>query len=269
MSYNNYVDTDAAVRSAYDFAEACVAIIKHANPCGIAVSAGGDIAEAHRLANECDPVSAFGGIIAANRPVTAAMAAQVNEVFTEVIIAPDYEPAALELLTAKKNIRILRSATTNRRKTEYRQICGGLLLQDGDLYQSPGDDPATWTLATGAAADAATLADLVFAWRAIRSVKSNAILLASGLASVGVGMGQVNRVDSAHLAVKRAGDKARGSVAASDAYFPFPDGFQVLADAGVKAVVQPGGSVRDELVIAAARESGVTMYLTGTRHFTH
>jgi phosphoribosylaminoimidazolecarboxamide formyltransferase/IMP cyclohydrolase len=269
MSYNNYVDTDAALRSANDFADACVAIIKHANPCGIAVSGAGDIAEAHRLANECDPVSAFGGIIAANRPVTAAMAAQVNEVFTEVIIAPDYEPAALELLKAKKNIRILKSAATGRRRTEFRQICGGLLLQDGDLYQGPGDDPETWTLAAGPTADPATLADLAFAWRAIRSVKSNAILLAAGGASVGIGMGQVNRVDSAELAVKRAGAKAAGSVCASDAFFPFADGPAILIAAGVKAIVQPGGSVRDEDTIAAAREAGVTMYLTGTRHFTH
>jgi len=269
MSYNNYVDTDAAIRSAHDFEEACVAIIKHANPCGIAVSTAGDIAEAHRLANECDPVSAFGGIIAANRTVTNAMALQVNEVFTEVICAPDYEPEALETLKTKKNIRILKTGSRNRRRLEFRQICGGLLLQDGDLYQAEGDDPATWTLASGEPADEQTFADLVFAWRAIRSVKSNAILLASGGASVGVGMGQVNRVDSAKLAVQRAGDKARGSVAASDAYFPFPDGFEVLAEAGVKAVVQPGGSVRDELVIEAARKAGVTMYMTGTRHFTH
>ena len=269
MSYNNYVDTDAAIRSAYDFDDACVAIIKHANPCGIAISASGDVAEAHRLANGCDPVSAFGGIIASNRVVTQAMALQVSEVFTEVICAPDYEPAALATLKAKKNIRILKTGATNRRRAEFRQICGGLLLQDGDQYQGAGDGPSTWTLATGDAADAQTLADLAFAWRAIRSVKSNAILLASGGSSVGVGMGQVNRVDSAHLAVKRAGDQARGSVAASDAFFPFADGFQVLVDAGVKAVVQPGGSVRDDEVIAGAREAGVTMYLTGTRHFTH
>ena len=269
MSYNNYVDTDAAIRSAHDFDQACVAIIKHANPCGIAVSPAGDVAEAHRLANDCDPVSAFGGIIAANRTVTNAMALQVNEVFTEVICAPDYEPEALETLKKKKNIRILRTGADNRRRTEFRQISGGLLLQDGDLYQAAGDDPATWTLASGDPADEETFADLVFAWRAIRSVKSNAILLAAGGASVGVGMGQVNRVDSARLAVQRAGEKARGSVAASDAYFPFPDGFEVLAEAGVKAVVQPGGSVRDELVIEAARQAGVTMYLTGTRHFTH
>jgi phosphoribosylaminoimidazolecarboxamide formyltransferase/IMP cyclohydrolase len=269
MSFNNYVDTDAAIRSAYDFDEPCVSIIKHANPCGIAVSAAGDIAEAHRLANDCDPVSAFGGIIAANRTVTQAMALQVNEVFTEVICAPDYEPEALETLKAKKNIRILRTSSHNRRRTEFRQICGGLLLQNGDLYQSPGDDPANWTLATGDPADEQTFADLVFSWRALRSVKSNAILLASGGASVGVGMGQVNRVDSARLAVSRAADRARGSVAASDAYFPFPDGLEVLVDAGVKAVVQPGGSVRDELVIETARAAGITMYLTGTRHFTH
>ncbi|MFL6115049.1 MAG: bifunctional phosphoribosylaminoimidazolecarboxamide formyltransferase/IMP cyclohydrolase [Catenulispora sp.] len=269
MSYNNYVDTDAAIRAAYDFAEPTVAIIKHANPCGIAISPAGGIAEAHRLANECDPVSAFGGIIAANRTVTNAMALQVNEVFTEVICAPDYEPEALATLKAKKNIRILRTGSRNRRRAEFRQICGGLLLQEGDLYQAPGDDPASWTLASGEPADERTFADLVFAWRAIRSVKSNAILLAHDLASVGVGMGQVNRVDSARLAVERAGDRARGSVCASDAFFPFADGPEILFAAGVKAVVQPGGSVRDEDVISAARKAGVTMYLTGTRHFTH
>ncbi len=269
MSFNNYVDSDAALRAANDFGDACVAIIKHANPCGIAVSASGDIAEAHRKAHACDPVSAFGGVIASNRPVSAEMARQVAEVFTEVIVAPDYEEGAVEILTAKKNIRLLRTGSRARRQTEYRQICGGLLLQVGDNFQSPGDDPANWRLASGPAASDEVLADLAFAWRAVRAVKSNAILLASGLAAVGVGMGQVNRVDSARLAAARAGERAAGSVAASDAYFPFADGLQVLIDAGVRAVVQPGGSVRDADVIAAAEAAGVTMYLTGTRHFAH
>jgi phosphoribosylaminoimidazolecarboxamide formyltransferase/IMP cyclohydrolase len=269
MSFNNYVDADAALRAAYDFGDACVAIIKHANPCGIAVSAAGDIAEAHRKAHACDPVSAFGGVIAANRPVSAEMARQVAEVFTEVIVAPDYEDGAVEILSAKKNIRLLRTRATARRATEYRQISGGMLLQSGDDFQAPGDDPANWRLAAGAAASAELLADLAFAWRAVRAVKSNAILLASGGAAVGVGMGQVNRVDSAKLAAARAGDRAAGSVAASDAYFPFADGLQVLIDAGVRAVVQPGGSVRDAEVVAAAEAAGVTMYLTGTRHFAH
>jgi phosphoribosylaminoimidazolecarboxamide formyltransferase/IMP cyclohydrolase len=269
MSFNNYVDADAALRAAYDFGDACVAIIKHANPCGIAVSATGDIAEAHRKAHACDPVSAFGGVIATNRPVSAQMARQVAEIFTEVIVAPGYEDGAVEILSAKKNIRLLRTAATARRAAEYRQICGGLLLQVGDNFQAPGDDPASWRLAAGPAASEEVLADLAFAWRAVRAVKSNAILLASGLAAVGVGMGQVNRVDSARLAVARAGERAAGSVIASDAYFPFADGLQVLIDAGVRAVVQPGGSVRDAEVVAAAEAAGVTMYLTGTRHFAH
>jgi len=267
MSYNNYVDADAAWRAAYDFDQPCVAIIKHANPCGIAV--GSDPAEAHRKAHACDPVSAFGGVIAVNRPVSAAMAEQVAEVFTEVLIAPDFEPAAVRTLTRKKNLRLLRAAAPSRGGIELRPISGGALLQTRDALDAPGDASAAWRLAAGDPADEATLADLEFAWRAVRAVKSNAILLASDGATVGVGMGQVNRVDSARLALTRAGDRAAGSVAASDAYFPFPDGLQVLTDAGVRAVVQPGGSIRDEEVIAAAKAAGVSLYLTGTRHFFH
>ena len=268
MSYNNYVDTDAARRAAYDFDQPAVAIIKHANPCGIAV--GADVAEAHARAHACDPVSAFGGVIATNRPVTVAMAEQVAEVFTEVIVAPDYEPGAVEVLQGKKNIRILRCADVAGAADELRQISGGVLVQQRDHVDAEGDDPSTWTLAAGDAADEATLADLAFAWTASRAVKSNAILLAKDGASVGVGMGQVNRVDSCRLAVERAGtERATGSVAASDAFFPFSDGLQVLLDAGVKAVVQPGGSVRDEQSIEAAKAAGVTMYFTGTRHFFH
>ncbi|HET7529538.1 MAG TPA: bifunctional phosphoribosylaminoimidazolecarboxamide formyltransferase/IMP cyclohydrolase [Mycobacteriales bacterium] len=267
MSYNNYVDTDAALRAANDFRGACVAIIKHANPCGIAV--GSDVAEAHRKAHECDPVSAFGGVIATNRTVTVAMAEQVAEVFTEVICAPDYEPAAVEILSRKPSIRILRTSGHGGRGLELRQVCGGLLMQTADDVTATGDAPAEWTLQCGEPVDEATLEDLEFAWRACRSVKSNAILLARDGATVGVGMGQVNRVDSARLAVARAGDRAKGAVAASDAFFPFPDGLQVLAEAGVRAVVEPGGSVRDDAVIAAAREAGVPLYFTGTRHFFH
>ena len=269
MSYNNYVDADAAYRAAYDFAEPAVAIIKHANPCGIAV--GSDIAEAHAKAHETDPVSAFGGVIAANRPVSAAMAAQVAEVFTEVIVAPGYDDEALELLTAKKKLRILvAEPVPDGPAVESRPISGGMLLQTRDRIDAPGDAPAGWTLACGEPVDASTLADLAFAWRACRSAKSNAILLARDSAAVGIGMGQVNRVDSARLAVARAGEeRARGAVAASDAFFPFPDGLEVLTAAGVRAVVQPGGSVRDAEVIAAAEAAGVTMYLTGTRHFFH
>jgi phosphoribosylaminoimidazolecarboxamide formyltransferase/IMP cyclohydrolase len=268
MSYNNYVDADAARRAAYDHEDPCVAIIKHANPCGIAV--GQDIAEAHRKAHACDPVSAFGGVIATNRPVSREMAEQLADVFTEVVVGPEFEPDAIELLTQKKNIRLLRCAAAHRGGAETRPVSGGLLMQLADVFQAPGDDPSTWTLATGAPGDDRTLSDLAFAWRACRAVKSNAVLLASGGATVGVGMGQVNRVDSARLAVSRAGEeRARGAVAASDAFFPFPDGLEVLTQAGVKAVVQPGGSVRDDEVVAAAEAAGVTMYFTGTRHFFH
>ncbi|MFF5564231.1 bifunctional phosphoribosylaminoimidazolecarboxamide formyltransferase/IMP cyclohydrolase [Streptomyces sp. NPDC012623] len=268
MSYNNYTDTDAAHRAAYDHAEPCVAIIKHANPCGIAI--GEDVAEAHRKAHECDPLSAFGGVIAVNRPVSVAMAEQVAEIFTEVIVAPGYEDGAVEVLARKKNIRVLRCPAAPSARVEVKPIDGGALLQVTDRLQADGDDPANWTLATGEALSEAGLRELAFAWKASRAVKSNAILLAKGGASVGVGMGQVNRVDSAKLAVERAGEeRARGSYAASDAFFPFPDGLEILLAAGVKAVVQPGGSVRDEQVVEAAKKAGVTMYFTGTRHFFH
>ena len=268
MSYNNYVDADAARRAAFDHLEPAVAIIKHANPCGIAV--GLDIAEAYRKAHATDPVSAFGGVIAANREVSQEMAEAMADVFTEVIVAPGYDAGALEVLAAKKNLRVLVVAGPHMgQRIESRSISGGVLLQVSDAIDAEGDDPSTWTLVSGEPADAATLRDLEFAWRACRSVKSNAILLAKEGGAVGVGMGQVNRVDSARLSVERAGDRAAGSVAASDAFFPFPDGLEVLLDAGVRAVVQPGGSVRDEEVIAAARAAGATMYLTGTRHFFH
>lgn len=268
MSYNNYQDTDAAVRTAYDFDEPAVAIIKHANPCGVAV--GSTIEEAHKRAHDCDSVSAFGGVIATNRPVTVALAEQIAPIFTEVVAAPSFEAGAAEVLQKKKNIRLLELGDVTFASTEFRSISGGILVQERDVYQAEGDNPNNWTLATGEAADDATLADLVFAWRAVRSVKSNAILLAKDGASVGIGMGQVNRVDSARLAVSRAGEeRARGSVAASDAFFPFADGLEVLVEAGVRAVVQPGGSIRDEEVIEAARKAGLTLYLTGTRHFFH
>ncbi|CCG05039.1 bifunctional phosphoribosylaminoimidazolecarboxamide formyltransferase/IMP cyclohydrolase [Blastococcus saxobsidens] len=267
MSYNNYIDTDAAWRAAHDHDEPCVAIIKHANPCGIAV--GADIAAAHRKAHACDPVSAFGGVIAANREVDLTMAEQVAEVFTEVVVAPSFTDDAVAVLSGKKNVRLLRLPHLPQSGVELRPISGGLLLQGRDRIDAAGDDPTSWTLATGEPLDAAGLDDLVFAWRAVRAVKSNAILLAHDRATVGVGMGQVNRVDSARLAVVRAGERAGGSVAASDAFFPFADGLQVLLDAGVRAVVQPGGSVRDDEVVAAAAAAGVALYLTGTRHFAH
>ena len=300
MSYNNYTDADAAVRAAYDQGEVTtVVVVKHANPCGIAVDE--DVAKAHAKAHACDPVSAYGGVIATNATVTAAMAAQVKPIFTEVIVAPEYEPQALEILSSKKNLRILRLPKPVRGGYEFKQVTGGLLVQERDNVDAAGDDPARWQLVAGPSADAETLADLRFAWNAVRSVRSNAVLLAHAGATVGVGMGQVNRVDSCKLAIERAntlgaratGDaaanqansaggadasqilatsapqRAVGSVAASDAFFPFADGLQLLIDAGVKAVVQPGGSIRDAEVIEAAQAAGVTMYFTGTRHFAH
>lgn len=307
MSYNNYTDTDAAVRAAYDHGQAVtVAVVKHANPCGIAVSAAGDVAEAHRKAHACDPVSAYGGVIATNTVVTAEMARQIKPIFTEVVAAPAFDDEAVEILSTKKNLRLLLVEAPQREGYEIKQVSGGAVIQERDVLDATGDDPSTWTLAAGPAADDALLADLVFAWRSVRAVRSNAVLLAHDGATVGVGMGQVNRVDSCKLAVERAntlgtrstGDaaldgsqqekgavggadaadvlagaaapqRARGAVAASDAFFPFADGLQVLIDAGVRAVVQPGGSIRDQEVIDAAQAAGVTMYLTGTRHFSH
>jgi phosphoribosylaminoimidazolecarboxamide formyltransferase/IMP cyclohydrolase len=269
MSYNNYVDADSAWRTVHDFADVhAVAIIKHANPCGIAVSTE-SAADAHAKANACDPVSAYGGVIAVNGEVTTDLAKQVAEIFTEVIVAPSYEQDALDILSARKNLRILRAPTYQPASVELRQISGGFIAQTRDDFSAAGDDVDNWTLVAGEPAPDSLLDDLEFAWGAVRAVKSNAILLAKDGASVGIGMGQVNRVDSARLAVSRAGERAGGSVAASDAYFPFADGLQVLLDAGVTAVVQPGGSIRDEEVIAAAKAAGITMYLTGARHFFH
>ena len=271
MSYNNYVDADAALRAAYDFSEPAVAIIKHANPCGIAIgdpSSPDPIADAHAKAYMCDTISAFGGVIASNRTVTVTMAQQIASVFTEVVVAPGYETEALQILLTKPNLRVLQlPADYQREELEVRQISGGLLLQQMDDFSNFSS--TNWKLVAGKPADPATMADLEFAWRACRAVKSNGILLAREGASVGVGMGQVNRVDSCRLAVARAESRAKGSVAASDAFFPFADGVQILIDGGVLAVVQPGGSKRDEEVIAAANAAGITMYFTGERHFFH
>ena len=267
MSFNNYTDADAAWRAALDHSEPCVAIIKHANPCGVAV--GSDIADAYAKAHACDPVSAFGGVVAANRLVTVAMAQPLSQIFTEVIIAPEYEPAALEILMKKPSIRILTCPTTNISPLELRPVSGGVLVQQTDLINAEGDDSKNWKQVTGEPVSADVVKDLAFAWRSVRAVKSNAILLAKDGAAVGIGMGQVNRVDSAKLAVDRAGDRVAGSVAASDAFFPFADGLEILTAAGVRAIVQPGGSVRDEEVIAAANKAGVAMFFTGTRHFSH
>jgi len=268
MSFNNYTDAEAAWRAVLDHRDPAVAIMKHANPCGVAVCELG-VAVAYQHAHECDPVSAFGGVVAANRTVDLAMAEPLSKIFTEVLIAPDYDADALELLMKKPSIRILKCDVTEINPFELRPVSGGVLLQATDLIDADGDRPANWKQVSGQAVDAQTMKDLEFAWRSVRSVKSNAILLAKSTASVGIGMGQVNRVDSARLAVSRAGDRVKGSVAASDAFFPFADGLQILIDAGVTAVVQPGGSVRDEEVISAAQAAGIAMFFTGTRHFSH
>jgi phosphoribosylaminoimidazolecarboxamide formyltransferase / IMP cyclohydrolase len=268
MSYNNFTDADAAWRAAFDHEETCVAIIKHANPCGIAISSV-SVADAHRKAHECDPLSAFGGVIATNTAVSVEMAETIAGIFTEVVVAPAYEPGAVDVLARKKYIRVLVASEPLRGGTEFRQVSGGLLVQERDALDAPGDDPLNWTLATGAPADPAVLADLKFAWRTCRAVKSNAIVIAKDGATVGVGMGQVNRVDAARLAVERGGDRVPGAVAASDAFFPFPDGLETLAAGGVTAIVHPGGSVRDDIVTEAAARAGITLYLTGARHFAH
>ena len=268
MSFNNYTDADAAWRAVLDHRDPAVAIMKHANPCGVAVCELG-VAVAYQHAHECDPVSAFGGVVAANRKVDLAMAEPLSKIFTEVLIAPDFDEDALELLMKKPSIRILKCDVTTINPLELRPVSGGMLLQATDVIDAHGDSPAHWNQVSGDPVDLQTMKDLEFAWRSVRSVKSNAILLAKMTASVGIGMGQVNRVDSARLAVSRAGDRVKGSVAASDAFFPFADGLQILIDAGVTAVVQPGGSVRDEEVIAAAKAAGIAMFFTNTRHFSH
>ncbi len=267
MSFNNFTDADAAWRAAHDHEEPCVAIIKHANPCGIAIA--DEISLAHKKANACDPVSAFGGVVAANRKVDGAMAQTLSEIFTEVVVAPGFSDEALEILTKKSAIRLLTCDSPIAAKLEMRPVTGGLLLQEADLISAPGDNPGKWTQVSGPKISAEVFSDLSFAWRAVRAVKSNAILLAKDGASVGVGMGQVNRVDSSRLAATRAGERSAGSVAASDAFFPFADGLEILLEAGIVAIVQPGGSIRDEEVIAAANKAGVAMFFTGTRHFSH
>ena len=268
MSFNNYTDAESAWRAVLDHRDPAVAIMKHANPCGIAVCALG-VAVAYQHAHECDPISAFGGVVAANRKVDLAMATPLADVFTEVLIAPDFDDDALELLMKKPSLRILKCEVPTISTLELRPVSGGVLLQETDLVNAPGDAPSNWKQVSGNPVGEQAMKDLEFAWRSVRSVKSNAILLAKNTSSVGIGMGQVNRVDSALLAVNRAGDRVIGSVAASDAFFPFADGLQILIDAGVVAIVQPGGSVRDEEVIAAAKQAGIAMFFTGVRHFSH
>jgi phosphoribosylaminoimidazolecarboxamide formyltransferase / IMP cyclohydrolase len=266
LSYNNLLDTDAAWGMAVDIAEPGVAIIKHTNPAGMAVA--DDLESAYARALEGDPVSAFGGIVAANRAIDLPTARRISEVFTEVVIAPGYEPDALELLQQKKNLRLLRmpDARPAAAGTVLRTIAGGLLAQQADVEPEPFD---AWRVVTEAQPDDELLADLRFAWIAAKHVKSNAIVLASGQQLVGVGAGQMSRVDSVRLAVERSEGRVVGSVLASDAFFPFRDGPDAAAEAGVRAIVQPGGSVRDDEVIAAADEHGLVMVLTDRRHFRH
>ena len=269
MSYNNYVDADNARAAVFDHVEPCVAIIKHANPCGVAI--GKDLATAYQKALEADRVSAYGGVVATNRKVDKQTALLINEVFTEVIVAPAFDEDALEVLKSKPNLRILQLAGPHMgHRVEWRTISGGVLMQTVDDVEAKGDDPDEWKLVSGTKPSNEVLADLEFAWRCVRAPKSNAIVLAKNGGMVGVGMGQVNRVDAAQLAVNRAGiERAKSSVAASDAYFPFADALEILINAGISAVVHPGGSKNDAEVIAVAQKAGITMYLTGVRHFSH
>ena len=268
MSYNNYIDADSARNAVYDHVEPCAVIIKHANPCGIAIA--NDLASAFKKALETDPISAFGGVIGTNRKIDKQTAQLISEVFTEVVVAPSYDVDAIEILKQKQNLRILQIPGPHMgHRVEWRTISGGVLMQTVDDVETKEDDPSQWKLVSGEKPNQNVMDDLEFAWRSVRAPKSNAIVLAKDGGMVGVGMGQVNRVDAAKLAVSRAGNKTKNCVAASDAYFPFPDALQVLIDAGISAVVHPGGSKNDEEVIAIAKKAGLTMYLTGVRHFSH
>ena len=264
LSYNNLMDADAAWRTVSDFADPTVAVVKHNNPCGLASRT--DLADAYRMAYEGDTVSAFGGIVAFNRPVTVAAAEAMGPVFYEVVVAPGYEPAALEALQQKRNLRILAIDAPGGQPYDLRPVSGGMLVQRPDEIE---EDPAAWQTATERPPMESEMADLVFAWKAAKHIKSNAIVFAKGRALVGMGAGQPNRVVSVHLSQRIAGDKAQGSVLASDAFFPFPDNIELAAEAGVTAIAQPGGSIRDEEVIAAADKAGLAMVFTGVRHFRH
>ncbi|MCU1364662.1 MAG: phosphoribosylaminoimidazolecarboxamide formyltransferase/IMP cyclohydrolase [Ilumatobacteraceae bacterium] len=264
LSYLNVYDTEAAWRMVNRFDAPAVVIVKHANPCGVAVR--DTIAEAYVLANACDPVSAFGGIVAANREVDAEMATALAPVFTEVVVAPSFTPEALAILTAKKNMRVLSASSAPAAGLDVRAIDGGLLVQQADTVTM---DRSTWTVVTETQPTDAQWDDLAFAWLVCAAVSSNAIVFAKDRQAFGIGAGQQNRVDSARIAQNRSAGRAVGGVCASDAFFPFPDGLEVAAEAGVTAVIQPGGSVNDHLVIAAANEHGLAMVFTGERHFRH
>ena len=263
LSYNNLLDTDAAWRLVLELDSAGAAIIKHSNPCGVAVA--GTIHEAYERALECDRTSAFGGIVALNETCSARAAEAIAAIFTEVVIAPDFEASALETLQAKKNLRILRGGSAPDLQPEVRRVSGGLLLQSPD----PADAAEDAKVVTSAQPTDQQWADLRFAWVVAKHVKSNAIVLASDRTAVGVGAGQMSRVEATELAARRAGDRAQGTVCASDAFFPFRDGLDAAVEAVATAVIQPGGSVRDDEVIAAADEHGIPMVFTGRRHFRH
>ena len=266
LSFNNLLDADAAWRTVGDFEEPSVVVIKHTNPCGLASHA--DQAEAYRRAYSGDPVSAFGGIIGYNRTVTASAAQEMSNVFYEVVVAPGYEPEALELLRARRNLRILAVPPISGDCVPYdiRPLSGGLLVQTQD---SIAKDPASWETVSKRAPTSEERRDLAFAWKVVKHVKSNAIVLARDHTLVGMGAGQPNRVTSVHLALRAAEDRASGSVLASDAFFPFADNVELAAKGGVTAIVQPGGSIRDEEVLAAANEHRIAMMFTGVRHFRH
>jgi phosphoribosylaminoimidazolecarboxamide formyltransferase/IMP cyclohydrolase len=275
LSYLNVYDTEAAWRLVNDFADPSCVIVKHANPCGVASvapSASSDalapdaLAEAYRRANACDPVSAFGGIVAFNGVVTVELATDLAEVFTEVVVAPGYEPEALAILTAKKNLRVLTGRAPSPLTRDVRPVDGGLLVQTADVVNL---DRSTWRVVTKVQPTSELWSDIEFAWRVCAAVSSNAIVYVKDRQAFGIGAGQQNRLDSARIAAERSADRARGGVAASDAFFPFRDGLDAAAAAGIVAVVQPGGSVRDDEVIAAADEHGIAMVFTGERHFRH
>ena len=266
MSYNNWLDLDGSWQAAQDFPDPTVAIIKHGNPCGLA--SGATLADAYEKAFASDPVSAFGGIISVNRPLTAEMVRRMGDLFVEVIAAPTFESDALDLLRKKKNLRILQPTGVQQRPLSLRSIYGGVLVQE--LDQSQADmEPINWRVVSAQQPTTEQLADLAFAWRVARHVKSNAIVYVKEQATVGIGAGQMSRVDSVMVAGHKAGEKAQGAVMASDAFFPFADGIEAAAKHGIAAVVQPGGSVRDDEVIAAVNKLGLVMVLTGARHFRH
>jgi phosphoribosylaminoimidazolecarboxamide formyltransferase/IMP cyclohydrolase len=264
MSYNNWLDTDAAWALAQEFADPTVCIVKHTNPCGVASAT--TLAEAYPRALQSDPISAFGSIIALNRPADLALAQAMADLFVEVVVAPGFDEAALAVFRRKPNLRVLQGVESQPDSLYLRSILGALLAQTGDTQLEPVE---AWQVMTERHASHEELIDLDLAWRVAKHVKSNAIVLAKGGATVGVGAGQMSRVDSVHLAALRAGDRAHGAVLASDAFFPFPDGIEAAADAGVTAIVQPGGSRGDEAVIAACDRLGIAMCFTGVRHFRH